>query len=237
MAAFLKCELRLNEFLLQILSERDDLTPLTEGQMMQLYYQGGVVHLADEWRQIKEFESSEQLLEHQSSLHEVQFRIFEKLRRTNSASGLQSCCCLGANTSEAPDSVLTCIMCDSQYHVQCCEWSPYLQNLPQGCYLCVRCLRGKRPVIDDVSAALNGIPSNFLETNLVRNRIQKSRLITQSLMDGANKRQLGDPEGEELCKKALFDWLSCEILNLTGLPIAVELISEFYAAHLKKNAR
>lgn len=219
--------------LFEILSERDDLTPLAEGQIMQLYFQGGAVHSADEWHQMKEFESLEQMLQHQTSLREMQSRIFEKVKKTNSARALEACSCLGINKSDSIESVLTCIMCNSQFHVQCCEWSPFLQNLPQGCFLCVRCLRGQRPVIDDVSAALNGTPSGCLETHLVRNLIQKSRAITQNLMDGANRRQLGDPESEELCKRALFDWLSCEILNLNGLPKAVELISAFYGEYLK----
>ncbi|CAL2040362.1 unnamed protein product [Caenorhabditis brenneri] len=220
----------------EIVSERDDLTSLAEGQIMQLYYQGGDVYFTDEWHQMKDFESLDKMLQHQSSLREMQSRIFEKVRQVNSARGLEACCCLGNNKMESPDSVLSCILCSSQFHVRCCEWSPFLQLLPHGCFLCLRCLRGQRPVIDDVVAAMNGTPSSFLETYLVRNLIQKSRAVTKNLMDGANKRQLGEPGSEEFCKRALFEWLSCEILNLNGVPKALELISEFYGDYLQRQA-
>uniref|UniRef100_A0A1I7UCM9 Lysine-specific demethylase rbr-2 n=1 Tax=Caenorhabditis tropicalis TaxID=1561998 RepID=A0A1I7UCM9_9PELO len=223
--------------LFEILSERDDLTPLAEGQIIPLYFQGGSLHSSDEWHQMKEFRSMEQMVHHQSSLREMQSRIFEKVKSTNSARGLESCSCLGHNKEESAIPTLKCIMCDSLFHVRCCEWSPFLQRLPQGCFLCVRCLRGQRPVIDDVVTALNGTPPGFLETQLVRNLIQKSRVITQNLMEGANKRQQGEDGSEELCRQALFDWLSCEILNLNGLPKAVELISEFYSDYLQSQAR
>lgn len=220
--------------LFEIVSERDDLTPLAEGQTMQIYFQGGAVLSADEWHQMKEFESLDQMIHHQSSLREMQARILEKVKQTNSARGLQGCCCLGSNKIENTESTLTCLMCSSQFHVRCCEWSPFLQRLPQGSFLCVRCLRGQRPLIDDVVTALNGTPAGFLETHLVRNLVQKARTVTKNLMDGANKRQLGEPGSEELCKSALVEWLSCEILNLNGLPKAFELISELYSDYLLK---
>lgn len=219
--------------LFEILSERDDLTPLAEGQTMQLFYQGGEFHPSDEWHQMKEFESLEQMLHHQSSLREMQARILEKVKHTNANRGLEACSCLGNSKVEQSDSKIKCILCESQFHVRCCEWSPFLQRLPQGCFLCVRCLRGKRPVIDDVVASLNGTPTEFLETHLVRNLIQKSRMITKNLMEGANKRQRGEPGGEELCRQALFEWLSCEILNPNALPKAVELIMEFHSEYLQ----
>lgn len=183
---------------------------------------------------MSEFDSLEQMLHHQTSLKEMQTRIFEKVKETNSARQLEACCCLGTAKADPSEPILECILCSSQSHVRCVEWSPFLQRLPQGCFLCVRCLRGRRPVIDDVTVALNGAPSGCLEINLVRNLIQKTRRITQCLMDGANKRQAGDPRADEICRKVLSDWLSCEILNLNGLPKAVELISIFYGEYLKK---
>lgn len=221
--------------LFEILSERDDLTPLAEGQTIPLYFQGGAVHPSDEWHQMKEFESLDQIVHHQSSLREMQMRIFEKVKQANSARGLEACSCLGFNKSDDSESTLTCIMCDSEFHVRCCEWSPFLEKLPEGCFLCVRCLRGQRPVIDDVTTALNGTPSGCLETHLVRNLIQKTRGITQNLMEAANKRKSGE-SSDDICKIALFDWLSCEILNPNGLPKARELISEFYMEYLQKQS-
>lgn len=219
--------------LFEILSERDDLTPLAEGQTVQLFYQGGTLSANDEWRQIKDFECLESMLNHQSSLREMQSRIFEKVRHTNSARGVEACCCLGLGKTDPSESVLSCIMCDSQFHTRCCEWSPFFQNLPKGCFLCVRCLRGQRPVIDDVATALNGSSSSSLEIHLVRNLIQKSRSVTRNLMDAAARREQGEEGSDELCKLALYDWLSCEILNPNGLPKALELISEFYGDYLK----
>ncbi|CAI2351531.1 unnamed protein product [Caenorhabditis sp. 36 PRJEB53466] len=220
--------------LFQILSERDDLTPLAEGQIIPLYYQGGVVPPHDEWHQMSEFESLEQMLHHQTSLREMQMRIFEKVQATNLTRGPEACSCLGAAKVEPSEPVLSCMLCHAQFHVRCSAWSSFLGRLPQGAFLCVRCLRGRRPVIDDVTAALNGAPSGCLEISLVRNLIQKARNITQNLLDGANKRQAGEAGGEEMCKQALSEWLSCEVLNMNGLPKAVELISEFYADHLQK---
>ncbi|CAO4373878.1 unnamed protein product [Caenorhabditis nigoni] len=222
--------------LFEIVSERDDLTPLAEGQVLQLYYQGETINSGNEWHQIKDFDSLEQMLHHQSSLREMQSRIFEKVKQTNSARGLEGCCCLGGNKTDSSESVLSCIMCESQFHVRCCEWSTFFQHLPKGCFMCVRCLRGQRPVIDDVATALNGTPSGCMETHLVRNLIQKSRIITQNLMDCSNKRQSGEAASDEMCKKALFDWLACEIMNPNGLPKAVELIHEFFGDYLEKQA-
>uniref|UniRef100_A0A8R1DFB9 [Histone H3]-trimethyl-L-lysine(4) demethylase n=1 Tax=Caenorhabditis japonica TaxID=281687 RepID=A0A8R1DFB9_CAEJA len=222
--------------LFEILSERDDLTPLAEGQVIPLYYQGGPIEPSGEWHQMAEFDSLEQMLQHQTSLREMQTRIFEKVHTFNRTRGIDACSCLGTAKIHPSEPTLTCMLCESQFHVKCCEWSTFLQRLPQGCFLCVRCLRGRRPVIDDVTAALNGAPSGCLEINLVRNLIQKARSITQNLMDGANKRASGEPQGEIICKRALSEWLSCEILNMNGLPKAIELIKEFYADYLQKQS-
>lgn len=219
--------------LFEIVSERDDLTRLAENQPTPLYFQGGAVHPSEEWRQMKDFASLDQMQNEQFSLRELQSRIMEQVKHFNSARGLDACCCLGNNKIDESESTIKCLMCEAQFHLRCCEWSSFLQRLPQGSFLCVRCLRGQRPVIDDVVTALNGTPSGFLETHLVRNLIQKSRSITQKLMDCANKRQQGDLGSDDLCKQALFEWLSCEVLNLNGLPKAFELITEYHGDYLK----
>uniref|UniRef100_A0A0K0DNJ3 [histone H3]-trimethyl-L-lysine(4) demethylase n=1 Tax=Angiostrongylus cantonensis TaxID=6313 RepID=A0A0K0DNJ3_ANGCA len=75
----------------------------------------------------------------------------------------ETCVCAGMAQNDA--ELLVCLLCRAKYHSTCCEWDSFLDRLPEFSYLCVRCLRGRRPCIEDVQAACNVAPQSSLEVD------------------------------------------------------------------------
>ncbi|KAK5982992.1 hypothetical protein GCK32_000602 [Trichostrongylus colubriformis] len=58
--------------------------------------------------------------------------------------------CVCASLGPPDADLLVCVLCRAKYHGTCCKWDPFLVRLPECTYLCVRCLRGRRPCNEDV---------------------------------------------------------------------------------------
>ncbi|KAK6017073.1 hypothetical protein OSTOST_17439, partial [Ostertagia ostertagi] len=111
----------------------------------------------------------------------------------------------------------------------CCEWDPFLDRLPECAYLCVRCLRGRRPCIEDVQAACNLAPQNSLEVALVRDLICRGRELSSNAMSVLST--IGDDDAlsielEEKAQTAVESVLACEILDMDILPKVVSVIQK-----------
>ncbi|KAK6037416.1 hypothetical protein COOONC_25079, partial [Cooperia oncophora] len=111
----------------------------------------------------------------------------------------------------------------------CCEWDPFLDRLPECAYLCVRCLRGRRPCIEDVQAACNLAPQNSLEVALVREMISRGRELSCNAMSVLSS--IGDDEElsvelEERAQTVVESVLACEVLDMDVLPKVVSFIQK-----------
>lgn len=53
--------------------------------------------------------------------------------------------------------------------------------MPPGLFLCPRCLRGRRPIIEDVEAACESAPKNSLEYQLLENLLSRSSKTFENL--------------------------------------------------------
>ncbi|CAI5447517.1 unnamed protein product [Caenorhabditis angaria] len=214
-----------NEFfsIFEILSEREDFPQLIEGQTLPKYSRCSTSSACDEWNEITEFDTIEQLMQHQSTMRDSRQNLIANLQQKNDARGLETCICLNSDPTSASldqQKIVICLMCRAKYHVSCVEWSDFLQNLPEGSYLCIRCLKGRRPILEDVQLACSDAPDNCFEMNLVRCLMSESREISRNLLSSESE-------------QTLLDFLSCEILNLNCLPKVGELIRRFYGKILE----
>ncbi|PIO56951.1 hypothetical protein TELCIR_21648, partial [Teladorsagia circumcincta] len=129
--------------------------------------------------------------------------------------------CVCASPGHPDADLLVCILCRAKYHGTCCEWDPFLDRLPECTYLCARCLRGRRPCIEDVQAACNLAPQNSLEVALVRELICRARELSSNAMSVLSS--IGDDEKlstelEEKAQTVVESVLACEVLDMDILP-------------------
>ena len=108
----------------------------------------------------------------------------------NSKRPLKETCVCAKNCGDSPskskkssdglqNETINCFVCNARFHgffkkilifknfskALCIQWDPFFERLPPGIYLCQRCLRSRRPCIEEVEAAcfLTDLPDNSLE--------------------------------------------------------------------------
>uniref|UniRef100_A0A1I7V9J3 [histone H3]-trimethyl-L-lysine(4) demethylase n=1 Tax=Loa loa TaxID=7209 RepID=A0A1I7V9J3_LOALO len=200
--------------IVEILNGRDDLTELIEGVATPLTLVDSL-SLRDNWAYIENFESVEQLTHHVNSLYEQQRRLIITLRKLNEARSIDEMCLCGSAKDEN-DSVISCLLCHAKFHSSCVQWNPFMSQLPVGYYLCVRCLRSRRPLVEDVKGACGtALPS--LERMLVETALKHAELAYAEALDVIGKLPpLGTPLDAELCKsvdESLIAVFCNEIMN------------------------
>uniref|UniRef100_A0AAF5RTG4 [histone H3]-trimethyl-L-lysine(4) demethylase n=1 Tax=Wuchereria bancrofti TaxID=6293 RepID=A0AAF5RTG4_WUCBA len=200
--------------IVEILNGRDDLTELIEGVTTPLILMDPL-SLRDNWAYIENFESVEQLTHHVNSLYEQQRRLIVTLRKSNEARFIDEMCLCGS-TKEEDDSIIRCLLCHAKYHSNCVQWNPFMSQLPVGYYLCVRCLRSRRPFVEDVKDACGtALPS--LERMLVETALKHAEMAYTEALDVIGKLPPLDPLDAELCKnvdESLIAVFCNEIMNL-----------------------
>ncbi|KAK5985894.1 Lysine-specific demethylase rbr-2 [Trichostrongylus colubriformis] len=163
--------------LVEIIRDRGDLAALVEGQSLPRYLNEDL-EPEEQWLQLGEFGTSEEMKQHLISLRAQSRTLISSLQLVNAQRTVADTC-VCASLGPADADLLVCILCRAKYHGTCCEWDPFLDRLPECTYLCVRCLRGRRPCIEDVEAACNLAPQNSLEVGCwawieMRNRPTRS---------------------------------------------------------------
>uniref|UniRef100_A0A0R3S4U1 [histone H3]-trimethyl-L-lysine(4) demethylase n=1 Tax=Elaeophora elaphi TaxID=1147741 RepID=A0A0R3S4U1_9BILA len=182
----------------EILNGRDDLTELIEGVATPLTLVDPL-SVRSNWTYIENFESVEQLTHHVNALYEQQRRLIVALRKSNEVRLIDEMCLCGRVKED--DSVICCLLCHAKFHASCVQWNPFMSQLPAGYYLCVRCLRSRRPCANDVKAACDtALPS--LERLLVEIALKYAELAYAEAVDVIDKLPpLGIPVDAELCKR------------------------------------
>ncbi|KHJ97707.1 PHD-finger [Oesophagostomum dentatum] len=216
--------------LVEIIRDRDDIAALVEGQIIPRFLLDSSLP-EDQWIQLREFSSCTEMKQHLNALREQQRALMGSLQDANSKrTTVDTCVCVSSSGQQSPSEILVCILCRAKYHVTCCEWDPFLDRLPEGAYLCVRCLRGRRPCIEDVQAACNLAPANSLEVILVRDLICRGReLACEAKAVLADIAAVGDELSGELKDRAqsvVESVLACEVLDMDVLPKVAPLIQK-----------
>ncbi|KAM3725450.1 Lysine-specific demethylase rbr-2 [Dirofilaria immitis] len=184
--------------IVEILNGRDDLTELIEGVATPLILVDSLSP-RDNWAYIENFESVEQLTHHVNSLYEQQRRLIITLRKLNEVRSIgEMCVCSGAKDNDI--SLIRCLLCHAKFHSTCVQWNPFMSQFPVGYYLCVRCLRSRRPFAEDVTSACGtALPS--LERVLVEIALKHAELAYKEALDVISKLPPdGIPLDAELCK-------------------------------------
>uniref|UniRef100_A0A915PM19 [histone H3]-trimethyl-L-lysine(4) demethylase n=1 Tax=Setaria digitata TaxID=48799 RepID=A0A915PM19_9BILA len=200
--------------IVEILNGRDDLIELIEGVATPLV-PVDALSLRTNWAHIENFESVEQLTHHVNSLYEQQRRLMITLRKSNEVRPVDEMCLCGG-TKEKNNSVIRCLLCHAKFHSSCVQWNPFMSQLPVGYYLCVRCLRSRRPFIEDVKGACEtALPS--LERLLVETALKHGELAYKEALEViGNLPPDGTPLDAELCKnvdESLIAVFCNEIMN------------------------
>ncbi|KIH66913.1 PHD-finger [Ancylostoma duodenale] len=196
--------------LVEIVRDREDIAALVEGQVIPRFLVDSPAP-EDQWVQLREFSSCTEMKQHLYTLRDQQRALIGSLQEANSKrSTVDTCVCVSTSGPQNSD-ILVCILCRAKYHVSCCEWDPFLDRLPEGAYLCVRCLRGRRPCIEDVQAACNLAPANSMEVVLVRELVCRGReLACEAKTLLADVAVLGGELSDELKDRFILrTWESC----------------------------
>ncbi|OZC09096.1 PHD-finger [Onchocerca flexuosa] len=205
--------------IVEILNGRDDLTELIEGVATPLILVDSLL-FCDNWTYIENFESVEQLTHHVDSLYEQQRRLIITLRKLNEVHSIgEMCLCSGAKDMD--NSFIRCLLCHAKFHSSCVQWNPFMSQLPVGYYLCVRCLRSRRPFAEDVKNLCgNAVPS--LERMLVEIALKHAELAYKEALDAIGKLP---PDGisldSELCKRHVYVYNLCLFFSVDESLIAV----------------
>uniref|UniRef100_A0A7I5EAT7 [histone H3]-trimethyl-L-lysine(4) demethylase n=1 Tax=Haemonchus contortus TaxID=6289 RepID=A0A7I5EAT7_HAECO len=213
--------------LVEIIRDRDDLAALVEGQSLPRYLNEDLAP-EEQWLQLSEFGSSAEMKQHLCSLRAQSRALIGSLQLINTQRNVaDTCVCASPGNPDA--DLLVCILCRAKYHGMCCEWDPFLDRLPECTYLCVRCLRGRRPCIEDVQAACNLAPQNSLEFALVREMICRGRELSsnaKSLLSNIGDEDELSIELEERAQTVVESVLACEVLDMDILPKVVSIIQK-----------
>uniref|UniRef100_A0A915E9Z1 [histone H3]-trimethyl-L-lysine(4) demethylase n=1 Tax=Ditylenchus dipsaci TaxID=166011 RepID=A0A915E9Z1_9BILA len=144
----------------EIIAGRDDLPSLVEGDPLPLPLFRSTKY-NDNWAQLKQFNSNSLLSAHLAAISEQQSNLLMALRLVNQKRPLKETCSCGKEAGGSQPSQLTisCFLCNSGFHSSCAQWEPFLDRMPPGVFLCPRCLRSRRPCIEDVEAACESAPA------------------------------------------------------------------------------
>lgn len=157
--------------LYEIVVCRENVLALSLGQTPTLRRED-TTHSIELWKPVHMYESSEVMEE---SLTEVSLgfpSLIDKLRSTHeSLPPSHSCPCLSEKEKDHP--ILRCILCKAATHLSCGWWCEYLARLPPGSFLCVRCMRGRRPLISDVHTIMQSANNQWMEARLLQISIKQ----------------------------------------------------------------
>uniref|UniRef100_F1KQT2 [histone H3]-trimethyl-L-lysine(4) demethylase n=1 Tax=Ascaris suum TaxID=6253 RepID=F1KQT2_ASCSU len=201
--------------LVEVLAGRDDLAVLIEGSPSPLIrFSARTLH--DDWSAINQFESTEQLREHLSRVHEQERRLMTVLRRANDLRSLKETCSCSSEKDDR-DGSIACLLCHSKFHASCAQWDAYLSRLPVGYYLCVRCVRGRRPLFEDARCATVNAPPS-LEKTLVMHLLERSSKDYEEALETATKvsQSMSSPD-EQLIQKldgCIISVLCAEVMDM-----------------------
>ncbi|VDK60177.1 unnamed protein product [Anisakis simplex] len=215
--------------LVEILIGRDDLATLIEGSPLPLG-RFSSRSLRDELLQLDQFESVEQMTNHLNCVYEQQQRLMTVLRSANESRSLkQTCSC--SSDKDDPDGSIRCFLCHSKFHANCIQWDPSLSHLPVGYYLCVRCLRSKRPFIEDVRCASQTAPLS-LEKTLVTHLLTRCANDYKQTMDLLNQIQsTSSVTDQDLLKKLDSSLISVLCAEMVDVDSWSNIVSAFKLLH------
>ncbi|PAV60168.1 hypothetical protein WR25_18513 isoform C [Diploscapter pachys] len=167
----------------EIVAERPDWEDLSEGKAVVLKLERNKDREVTEWECCsKQGDSIEEVIKSQDSLLASKRNRLKKLQEFNRSCSdpSRTCCCMGGRIDQ---NVVECIVCQAKYHACCIEHDKLLyQQYPVAAYLCVRCLRGKRPEISDVKAVLREYKDfESLEIELVRKCVHSAEEAIKDL--------------------------------------------------------
>ncbi|CAD6195148.1 unnamed protein product [Caenorhabditis auriculariae] len=230
--------------LVEIIGNRDDIAELTEGQLLprELQTSSSPPNPEEEWHQLNEFDSASAMISHQNMLKAQQEKLFGALQTANSSRSVrETCICAGGDKKlvETPDNVLCCLICRASYHVSCCDWTPVLRDMPAGAFLCVRCLRGRRPYLADVEAACSVAPRKSLEVVLVRESIARTQSASKHVMESISKYQAknSSPQISKQLRTSILAFLACEVLNNDVMRLVLGVLPAVFGDLIEKQSK
>ncbi|CAJ0587943.1 unnamed protein product, partial [Mesorhabditis spiculigera] len=231
--------------LYDMLVGREDLAPILEGQPCVLLKREKSRPAVFEWDQLVDFDDSDEVKAHCSKLSDGEYYRMVALRRYYSEKPIaESCVCQQEKEQHLP--TIVCFQCFGRSHVDCVEWNQFLRDLPEGTFLCIRCLRSRRPFREDIMAAmaqLGGVQSP--EITLVREALKRSETAYRALIDGGpfgSSADLSETQREKM-DALIVGCLASEIVIHDLMPRLNEYIRILHAdtlhaqRHLMLNVR
>lgn len=219
--------------LFDIIAGRSDLPALVEGEPLYLSLFDSTDY-AENWIQLRNFITKEGLISHLNAINDQRSTLLHALRLANPKRQLKETCvcaknCCGDSPSKSKKSMhelqnetIDCFVCSARFHALCVQWDTFFERFPPGIYLCQRCLRSRRPCIEEVEAtcSLPDLPDNSLEKILVQNLINHSTKIFTNLHNQLHFIPKGvdlttiDDETKNKLIDSLIMALSTEVIDL-----------------------
>ncbi|CAI4229515.1 unnamed protein product [Auanema sp. JU1783] len=219
----------------EILNEREDIIPLVEGRNVPMKIHKFTEPIL-EWESIIDFDSFLDVQNNFDFLREQRRKLLGTLNNLNEKKLVsQTCACL----SMKEDSVICCLLCKAKNHVSCCRWDVFLESLPEGTYLCVRCLRSCRPSIKDVNQVCQFAHEKSVEGELVRVLAHAAKENSLKVKSTANtliksKSKVWPDEFRIRALAVVEDFLSLEVSEPNVLKDLSQLIKFLFKDVLEK---
>uniref|UniRef100_A0A183CM42 DHC_N2 domain-containing protein n=1 Tax=Globodera pallida TaxID=36090 RepID=A0A183CM42_GLOPA len=134
-------------------------------------------------------------------------------------------------TTTTVNDMIPCFVCNASLHVACAQWDPFLARLPLGVLLCQRCLRSRRPCVEDVEAACysSELPENCLERIVVQNLFHRSGDVFTQLQRLLHTIPKGTKQIEPNVETSLKKWLTMALsLEVTDIEVYNALANSAY---------
>ncbi|GMT24375.1 hypothetical protein PFISCL1PPCAC_15672 [Pristionchus fissidentatus] len=218
--------------LYETLSCREDLIALSEGQRPVLRRDKESSSLIV-WKPVHMFDSCQQMIDTLCSKFDRFPRDIDQLRWSNeSISSSSTCPCVSQRDDEP---TLICLVCKAKTHLSCGWWDEWMNRLPPGSFLCVRCLRSRRPAIGEVKTLMEGTSQQWMEAHLVRFSIERFERTASEVRkwNGIWKDNRENCEVTQRISSLLISLLSLEMTDSSLLALMTEPISILFRSTLE----
>uniref|UniRef100_A0A1I7Y7P4 [histone H3]-trimethyl-L-lysine(4) demethylase n=1 Tax=Steinernema glaseri TaxID=37863 RepID=A0A1I7Y7P4_9BILA len=201
----------------EIVCGRQDLSELAEGKISKLSLSEHRSEEVFDCKWIYQYKLSRQMRRHMDLVYEPQVELLLRLRTSNSVRPIEETCQCGEK--KLMSSVITCYLCRSIFHSICISWEPALTTLPEGIYLCQRCLRGKRPSLNVISHSLEKYQKKIghtYEYQMIHWFVEYSVKVCEELKSALQSytNSFDDMEETERLQRLIMKYLSLECHSL-----------------------
>lgn len=218
--------------LFDVIGGRSDLPALIEGDSMPLTLFTSSRY-SDNWKQLRLFSERKELEKHLNAIFNQHSNLLMALRLINRKRSIRETCLCAQERRLTEDRRISCFICAAAFHETCAHRDTFFEQLMPGVFFCLRCLRSRRPAIQDVEQALGQAPEDAWEKRVLENLLEHSTKAFAQLRQEIESIQNIEPtlvtEGKKFqFESALLSALSMEIWDPNIYSMLFQLLTTYF---------